>query len=77
MSALDQPVPEAGEEIHLPGGSNHPLLLTLGITVGLVGVTVSPVFLTLPGVILSVVIIVLWIRDARREMAALPAHTDH
>lgn len=77
MSALDQPVPEAGEEIHIPGGSNHPLLLTLGITVGLVGVTVSPVFLTIPGVVLTVVIIVLWIRDARREMASLPLDADH
>ncbi len=77
MSKLDRPVPEAGEEIHIPGGSMHPLLLTVGITMTLVGVTVSPRFLTIPGVILTVVIIVQWIREARGEMAALPSHTDH
>ena len=33
MSPVDRPVPPAGEEIHLPGGSAQPLLLAIGITV--------------------------------------------
>ena len=33
MSPLDPDVPPAGEEIHLPGPSIQPLLLTVGITV--------------------------------------------
>ena len=30
MSPLDPQLPPAGEEIHLPGGSVQPLLLTIG-----------------------------------------------
>ena len=37
MSPLDPEVPPTGEEIHLPGPSIQPLLLTIGITVALVG----------------------------------------
>ena len=43
MSPLDPEVPPAGEEIHLPGPSLQPLLLTVGLTVALIGVTTSPV----------------------------------
>ena len=32
MSPLDPEIPPAGEEIHLPGGSLQPVLLTVGIT---------------------------------------------
>ena len=39
MSPLDPEVPPAGEEIHLPGPSLQPLLLTVGITIALIGVT--------------------------------------
>ena len=39
MSPLDPDVPPAGEEIHLPGPSIQPLLLAVGITIGLVGIT--------------------------------------
>ena len=78
MSQLEKPVPPAGEEIHLPGGSLHPLLLTVGITVSLVGVTVSPIVLTIPGLILTVVVLYKWIQESRAEMASLPAsHGDH
>ena len=41
MSPLDPEVPPAGEEIHLPGGSIQPVLLTFGITVAIVGVTTN------------------------------------
>ena len=34
--------PPVGEEIHLPGGSVQPLLLTIGLTIGLVGVASTP-----------------------------------
>ena len=35
----DPEIPPAGEEIHLPPGSIQPLLLTVGLTIALVGVT--------------------------------------
>jgi hypothetical protein len=71
VSPLDPDIPPAGEEIHLPGPSAQPVLLAFGITVALVGVTTFfP--LVVAGLILSVVVIVRWIRDTRREMDELP-----
>jgi hypothetical protein len=71
---LDRPIPPAGEEIHLPGGTLQPLLLTLGITLALVGITLGWVF-WVSGVILCVAILAVWVRDARHEFEHLPA--DH
>jgi hypothetical protein len=71
VSPLDPDVPPAGEEIHLPGPSVQPLLLTLGITVALVGVT-TYLPLVIAGAILSIVVIVRWIRDTRRDIDELP-----
>ena len=71
MSPLDPQVPPSGEEIHLPGASIQPVLLTVGITMGVVGVTTN-VFISIAGVILSVCVIVAWIRDTRRDIDELP-----
>jgi hypothetical protein len=74
MSPLDRPIPPAGEEIHIPGPTLQPILLTVGITVALVGVTMSW-FLVAAGGLLTLVVLWLWIRDARREYEELPV--DH
>ena len=72
MSGLDKPVScPLAEEIHLPGGSIQPLLLTVGITLALIGVTTS-IYLAIAGAILSVWVIVRWIQDTRRDIDALP-----
>jgi hypothetical protein len=71
VSPLDPEVAPAGEEIHLPGGSIQPVLLTLGITVALIGVATT-VFLVIAGAILSVGVVVAWIRDTRRDIDELP-----
>ncbi|HEX2438731.1 MAG TPA: hypothetical protein VHT71_10540 [Methylomirabilota bacterium] len=77
MSPLDPQVPPSGEEIHLPGASIQPVLLTVGITMGVVGVTTN-VFISIAGVILSVCVIVAWIRDTRRDIDELPLeHAEH
>lgn len=77
MSPLDPEVAPPGEEIHLPGGSIQPVLLTLGLTVALVGVTTN-VFLVIAGAILAVAVIVAWIRDTRRDIDELPLeHAEH
>ena len=77
MSPLDPEIPSAGEEIHLPGGSLQPVLLTVGITLAIVGVTTN-VFISIAGVILSVCVIVAWIRDTRRDIDELPLeHAEH
>jgi hypothetical protein len=70
--ALERQVPPTGEEIHIPGPSAQPLLLTIGITIALLGVTLGPL-IWIPGVILTVVVLFAWIRDAREEFAHLPA----
>jgi len=76
MSPLDPEIPPAGEEIHLPGPSVQPLLLTVGITMALLGVTIFLPFV-IAGVILSLWVIVSWVRDTRREMDELPLEPHH
>jgi hypothetical protein len=76
MSPLDPELPPAGEEIHLPGPSIQPLLLTVGITMALLGVTIFLPFV-IAGVILSLWVIVSWVRDTRREMDELPLEPHH
>ena len=76
MSPLDPEVPPAGEEIHLPGPSIQPLLLAAGITVALVGVTTS-IFLVIAGGLLSLVVTLRWIRDARNDIDELPLEHRH
>ena len=71
MSPLDRPVPPAGEEIHIPGGSAQPLLLTIGITAVLLGLTITPILIVL-GLILMVAVLVVWIREAVDEYRHLP-----
>jgi hypothetical protein len=69
----DPNIPPVGEEIHLPGGSIQPLLLTVGITMALVGVTTSW-YITGAGGILTVWVLLRWIADTRRDIAELPVH---
>ena len=76
MSPLDRPVPPVGEEIHLPGASIQPILLALGITLALLGLTTFTILIWV-GLIVTLWAVVLWIRDARREMADLPLEHRH
>ena len=71
MSPLEDEAPPAGEEIHLPGPSILPALLAVGITLTLVGLTTF-IELTVIGGVLSVVCVVRWIKDTRREVDELP-----
>jgi hypothetical protein len=71
MSPLDPEIPPAGEEIHLPGPSNLPILTAVGITLALVGVTTF-IELTVFGVLLTIYCIIRWVGDTRREIDELP-----
>lgn len=73
MSELEKPVPPVGDEIHLPGNSAQPLILTVGITIALVGVTTSMWILAV-GLIITVGVLVAWVRDTIHETNALPLH---
>jgi hypothetical protein len=71
MSPLEPEAPPAGEEIHLPGPSILPVLTALGITLALIGVTTF-IELTVIGGLLTLVCVIRWIKDTRREVDELP-----
>jgi hypothetical protein len=71
MSPLDPEVPPTGEEVHLPGPTILPLLTAAGITLAVIGITISKILL-IGGVIITVVCVYRWIQDTRREVDELP-----
>jgi hypothetical protein len=71
MSPLEPQVPPTGEEVHLPGPSILPLLTAVGITLAVVGVTTS-LILVIGGGVLTLVCVLRWIADTRREIDELP-----
>ena len=71
MSPLDPEIPPPGEEVHLPGPTILPLLTAAGITLAVVGITIS-LILVIGGSILTIVCVARWIMDTRREIDELP-----
>jgi hypothetical protein len=71
MSELEPEVPPAGEEIHLPGASVQPVLLAAAIACAIVGITTT-IVLVIIGVLVSLAVIVSWIRQAKRDIDELP-----
>jgi len=72
MAALETQAPPVGEEVHMPEPSLLPILNAVGVSLAIVGLTLSP-FITAAGLILFLVTLVRWVRAARREIAELPA----
>jgi hypothetical protein len=71
VSDLEQEAPPAGEEIHLPGPTLIPFISAIGITLIVIGTTINWIFSVIGGVIF-IGTAVRWIRDTRRDVAALP-----
>jgi hypothetical protein len=71
VSQDGHPTPPAGEEIHLPGPTLIPLMCAIGITLTVVGTTITWIF-SFVGIVILVVTIAIWIRDTRRDVDALP-----
>ena len=71
MSEYDDNVPPAGEDIHLPGPSVLPLLVAIGITCMVIGLTLSWWF-SIFGAILFLITAGIWVRDTRRDIDDLP-----
>lgn len=67
--------PPAGEEIHLPGPTILPLVTALAITLMVIGTTLGW-YLSAIGFVVLVVAVVRWVRDTRRDVAALPERHD-
>jgi hypothetical protein len=76
VSAIDPEVPPAGEEIHLPGPTVAPVLLAVGVTVALIGVTFH-ILLVIAGTLLTLGVTARWIADVRRDVDALPLEHRH
>lgn len=76
MSPLEPDVPPTGEEVHLPGPTILPLLTAAGITIAVVGVTIS-LILVIGGAILTIACVARWIMDTRREIDELPLDHHH
>ena len=69
----DLEVPPVGEEIHLPGATLLPLWTAVGITLGVIGITINVIF-TIVGALIVVYCVQRWIRDTRRDISELPEH---
>jgi hypothetical protein len=71
VSQLDKQAPPVGEEVHLPGPSMLPFFCAIGITLAVIGTTIS-IYFSIIGVIVFLVTVVMWIRDTRRDISELP-----
>ena len=63
--------PPSGEEIHLPGPTILPFVMAIGITLSVIGTTITW-FLSILGVVIFLVTLYMWIRDTRRDISELP-----
>ena len=76
MSEIDPDAPPAGEEIHLPGPSIIPIVCAVGVTLTVIGTTIDWLWSVI-GLILFISSVGIWIRDVRRDVAALPEDHHH
>ena len=76
MSDEPPEAPPVGEEIHLPGPSLLPLLCAVGITLTIIGSTLS-LYISIIGLILFLSTTTVWIRDTRRDIDELPEDHEH
>lgn len=72
MSQREHPVPPPGEELHLPGPTFIPIFCAVGITLAVIGTTISPI-ISVVGVLIFLGTTIRWIRDTRRDIDALPS----
>jgi hypothetical protein len=71
VSELDPDVPPAGEHVHLPGPSVLPVVMAVGITLALIGITTF-VELSVIGGLIVLFAAGRWIKDTRAEIDELP-----
>ncbi len=71
MSGIEPSAGAAGEEIHLPGPSLLPFMSAIGITLIVIGTTITWL-LSIVGAVILVVCVARWIRETREAVEALP-----
>jgi hypothetical protein len=72
MAERDDDAAPVGEEIHFPAPSYVPAIMAVGVTLFLVGLTLTPI-LSVVGGLIFLWTLVRWIRDVRRDVDELPA----
>ena len=72
MATTEIDAPPVGEDIHMPEPSLLPILNAAGLSLAIVGITIS-IFITAIGLVLFLVTLVRWIRAATHEISELPA----
>jgi hypothetical protein len=72
MATTEIDAPPVGEDIHMPEPSLLPILNAAGLSLAIVGITISLVA-TVIGGLLFLVTLVRWIRAATHEISELPA----
>jgi len=77
MSPLETDAPPVGEEVHMPEPSILPIVNAVGVTLSLVGLTLS-IAVSIIGLIIFHVSLVAWVRAASHEISELPLdHSSH
>ena len=77
MSDEHSQAPPSGEEIHLPGPTLLPFAMAIGITLMVIGTTISW-YISIVGAIIFLVTLWRWVRDTRRDISELPEdHAAH
>ena len=77
MSDEPSQAPPSGEEIPLPGATLLPFAMAIGITLMVIGTTISW-YISIVGAIIFLVTLVRWVRDTRRDVSELPEdHSAH
>jgi O-antigen ligase len=68
--------PPVGEQIHMPAPSIIPILNAVGLSLAIIGLTISTIFIV-AGLVLFVATAIVWIVGARRELDELPLEHGH
>jgi hypothetical protein len=63
--------PPVAEEIHLPAPSFLPVFMDVGITLGVIGITINFI-ISIIGIVIFLFTLVRWIRETRRDISELP-----
>ena len=68
---IAEDAPPVAEEIHLPGPTFLPVFMAVGITLGVIGITINFI-ISIVGAVVFLVTLVRWLREVRRDMSELP-----
>ena len=63
--------PPPGEPVHLPGPSYLPVIVAFGVTLIVAGIVITW-FISLAGLLITLIAVVRWVRETREDIGELP-----